>query len=160
MTPLVGCRQVGTTEGSQVIPSLTVRRQRHAPLLEHLGRLRPNRAWAHRAMQFPACRNSKSEVEEKAETQMSVEYLYEKKSDDDEYNEIWKALQREQSDFERLLLSENKAFVMGRLFEAKHLTQKLRKERHQQLNLVKEQLERQEKAEQVIAEEEEATWAA
>ena len=49
---------------------------------------------------------------------------------------------------------------MGRLFEAKHLTQKLRKERHQQLNLVKEQLERQEKAEQVIAEEEEATWAA
>jgi hypothetical protein len=111
-------------------------------------------------MQFPACRNSKSEVEEKAETQMSVEYLYEKKSDDDEYNEIWKTLQREQSDFERLLLSENKAFVMGRLFEAKHLTQKLRKERHQQLNLVKEQLERQEKAEQVIAEEEEATWAA
>jgi hypothetical protein len=53
---------------------------------------------------------------------MSVEYLNEKKSDDDEYNEIWKALQREQSDFERILLSENKAFVMGRLFEAKHLT--------------------------------------
>ena len=100
-----------------------------------------------------------NEVEEKAETQMSVEYLYEKKSDD-EYNEIWKALQREQSDFERILLSENKAFVMGRLFEAKYLTQKLRKEKHQQLNLVKEQLERQEKAEQVIAEEEEAAWAA
>ena len=55
---------------------------------------------------------------------MSVEYLYEKKSDDDEYNEIWKALQREQSAFERILLSENKAFVMGRLFEAKYLTQK------------------------------------
>jgi hypothetical protein len=105
-------------------------------------------------------RNTKSEVEEKAETQMSVEYLYEKKSDDDEYNEIWNALQREQSDFERILLSENKAFVMGRLFEAKYLTQKLRKEKHQQLNLVKEQLERQEKAEQVIAEEEEAAWAA
>src|SRR6476620_3392948 len=92
---------------------------------------------------------------------MSVEYLYEKKSDDDEYNEIWKALQREQSDFERILLSENnKAFVMGRLFEAKYLTQKLRKEKHQQLNLVKEQLERQEKAEQVNAGEEEAAWAA
>ena len=40
---------------------------------------------------------------------MSVEYLYEKKSDDDEYNEIWKALEREQSDFERILLNENKA---------------------------------------------------
>ena len=87
---------------------------------------------------------------------MSVEYLYEKKSDDDEYNEIWRALQREQSDFERILLSENKAFVMGRLFEAKHLTQKLRAEKYQQLNLVKEQLERQAKAEQVNAEEEEA----
>ena len=90
-----------------------------------------------------ACRNTKSEVEEKAETQMSVDYLYEKKSDDDEYNEIWKALQREQNDFERILLSENKAFVMGRLFEAKYLTQK-----HRQLDLVSEQLERQEKAEQ------------
>ena len=108
----------------------------------------------------PACRNSKSEVEEKAETQMSVEYLYEKKSDDDEYNEIWKALEREQSAFERILLSENKAFVMGRLFEAKYLTQKLRKEKDQQLNLVNEQLERQEKAEQVNAEEEEDAWAA
>ena len=90
---------------------------------------------------------------------MSVEYLYEKKSDD-EYNEIWKALQREQSAFERILLSENKAFVMGRLFEAKYLTQKLRKEKHRQLTLVNEQLERQEKAEQVTAEEEEAAWAA
>jgi hypothetical protein len=100
-----------------------------------------------------------NEVEEKAETQMSVEYLYEKKSDD-EYNEIWKALQREQSAFERILLSENKAFVMGRLFEAKYLTQKLRKEKDQQLNLVNEQLERQEKAEQLNAEEEEAAWAA
>jgi hypothetical protein len=40
-----------------------------------------------------------------------------------------------------------KALVIGRLFEAKYLTQKLRKERDQQLNLVKEQLERQEKAE-------------
>jgi hypothetical protein len=68
---------------------------------------------------------------------MSVEYLYEKKSDDDEYNEIWRALQREQSDFERILLSENKAFVIGRLFEAKYLTQKLREEKYQQLNLVK-----------------------
>jgi uncharacterized protein (DUF2225 family) len=101
-----------------------------------------------------------SEVEEKAETQMSVEYLYEKKSDDDEYNEIWRALQREQSDFERILLSENQAFVIGRLFEAKYLTQKLREEKYQQLNLVKEQLERQAKAEQVNAEEEEAAWAA
>ena len=91
---------------------------------------------------------------------MSVEYLYEKKSDDDEYNEIWKALEREQSAFERILLSENKAFVMGRLFEAKYLTQKLRKEKDQQLNLVNEQLERQEKAEQVNAEEEEDAWAA
>ena len=90
---------------------------------------------------------------------MSVEHLYEKKSDD-ECNEIWKALQREQSAFERILLSENKAFVMGRLFEAKYLTEKLRKEKHQQLNLVNEQLERQEKAEQVNAEEEEAAWAA
>ncbi len=52
---------------------------------------------------------------------MSVEYLYEKKSDDDEYNEIWRALQREQSDFERILLSENKAFVIGRLFEGEYL---------------------------------------
>ena len=77
---------------------------------------------------------------------MSVEYLYGKKSNDDEYNEIWKALEREQSGFERILLSENKAFVMGRLFEAKYLTQKLRKEKDQQLNLVNEQLERQEKA--------------
>src|SRR6476659_3381300 len=43
-------------------------------LLEHLERLRPNRpAWAHRAMQ--------SRVKEKAETQMPVEYLYDKKSD-------------------------------------------------------------------------------
>jgi hypothetical protein len=91
---------------------------------------------------------------------MSVEYLYEKKSDDDEYNEIWKALEREQSAFERILLSENKAFVMGRLFEAKYLTQKLRTEKDQQLTLVNEQLERQEKAEQVNAEEEEAAWAA
>jgi len=99
-------------------------------------------------------------VEEKAEAQMSVEYLYEKKSDDDEYNEIWKALEREQSDFERILLNENKAFVMGRLFEAKYLTQRLRTEKDQQLNLVKEQLERQAKAEQVNAEEEEAAWAA
>ena len=90
---------------------------------------------------------------------MSVEYLYEKKSDDDEYNEIWKALEREQSAFERILLSENKAFVMGRLFEAKYL-QKLRKEKDQQLTLVNEQLERQEKAEQVNAEEEEDAWAA
>ena len=90
---------------------------------------------------------------------MSVEHLYEKKSDD-ECNEIWKALQREQSAFERILLSENKAFVMGRLFEARYLTEKLRKEKHQQLNLVNEQLERQEKAEQVNAEEEEAAWAA
>ena len=91
---------------------------------------------------------------------MSVEYLYEKKSDDDEYNEIWRALQREQSDFERILLSENKAFVIGRLFEAKYLTQKLRTEKDQQLNLVNEQFERQEKAEQVNAEEEEDAWAA
>ena len=90
---------------------------------------------------------------------MSVEYLYEKKSDDDEYNEIWKALEREQSAFERILLSENKAFVMGRLFEAKYL-QKLRKEKDQQLTLVNEQLERQVKAEQVNAEEEEDAWAA
>ena len=89
---------------------------------------------------------------------MSVEHLYEKKSDD-ECNEIWKALQREQSSFERILLSENKAFVMGRLFEAKYLTEKLRK-KHQQLNLVNEQLERQENAEQVNTEEEEAAWAA
>jgi type II secretory pathway component HofQ len=96
----------------------------------------------------------------KAETQMSVEYLCEKKSDDDEYNEIWMALQREQSAFERILLNENKAFVMGRLFEAKYLTQKLRTEKDQQLNLVNEQLERQEKAEQVNAEEEEDAWAA
>jgi hypothetical protein len=87
---------------------------------------------------------------------MSVEYLYEKKSDDDEYNEIWMALQREQSAFERILLNENKAFVMGRLFEAKYLTQKLRKEKDQH----NEQLERQEKAEQVNAEEEEDAWAA
>ena len=49
---------------------------------------------------------------------------------------------------------------MGRLFEAKYLTEKLRKEKRQQLNLVNEQLERQEKAEQVNAEEEEAAWAA
>ena len=114
----------------------------------------------HTAPCNPACRNSKSEVEEKAETQMSVEYLYEKKSNDDEYNEIWNALERQQSAFERILLSENKAFVMGRLFEAKDLTQKLRKEKDQQLNLVNEQLERQEKAEQVNAEEEEDAWAA
>jgi type II secretory pathway component HofQ len=114
----------------------------------------------HTAPCNPACRNTKSEVEEKAETQMSVEYLYEKKSDDDEYNEIWKALEREQSAFERILLNENKAFVMGRLFEAKYLTQKLRTEKDQQLNLVNEQLERQEKAEQVNAEEEEDAWAA
>ena len=61
---------------------------------------------------------------------MSVEYLYDKKSDHDEYNEIWKALQREQSDFERILLNEIKAsFVTGRLFEAKYLTDKLRKEK-------------------------------
>ena len=91
---------------------------------------------------------------------MSVEYLYEKKSDDDEYNEIWKALEREQSVFERILLNENKAFVMGSLFEAKYLTQKLREEKYQQLNLVREQLERQAKAEQVNVEEEEAAWAA
>ena len=92
---------------------------------------------------------------------MSVEYLYDKKSDHDEYNDIWKALQREQSDFKRVLLHEIKAwFVTGRLFEAKYLTQKLREEKHQQLNLVKEQLERQEKAEQVNAEEEEDAWAA
>jgi uncharacterized protein (DUF2225 family) len=109
---------------------------------------------------IPHAGTAKSRVEEKAETQMSVEYLYEKKSDDDEYNEIWKALQREQSDFEHILGGENKAFVMGRLFEAKYLTQKLRKEKYQQLNLVKEQLERQAKAEQVNAEEEEAAWAA
>src|SRR6478672_1066156 len=114
----------------------------------------------HAAPCNPACRNSKSEVEEKAETQMSVEYLYEKKSDDDEYNEIWKALERERSAFERILISDNKAFVMGRLFEAKYLTQKLRKEKDQQLNLVNEHLERQEKAEQVNAEEEEDAWAA
>ena len=107
-----------------------------------------------------SCRpEQQSEVEEKAETQMSVEHLCEKKSDD-ECNEIWKALQREQSAFERILLSENKAFVMGRLFEAKYLTEKLRKEKHQQLNLVNEQLERQEKGEQVNSEEEEAAWAA
>ena len=49
---------------------------------------------------------------------------------------------------------------MGRLFEAKYLTQKLRKEKDQQLNLVNEQLERQEKAEQVNAEEDEDAWAA
>jgi ABC-type phosphate transport system auxiliary subunit len=49
---------------------------------------------------------------------------------------------------------------MGRLFEAKDLTQKLRKEKDQQLNLVNEQLERQEKAEQVNAEEDENAWAA
>jgi hypothetical protein len=60
---------------------------------------------------------------------MSVEYLYEKKSDDDEYNEIWKALECEQSAFERILHNENKAFIMGRLFEAKYLTQKLRTEK-------------------------------
>ena len=106
---------------------------------------------AHTAPCNPACRNTKSEVEEKA---------YEKKSDDDEYNEIWKALEREQSAFERILLSENKAFVMGRLFEAKYLTQKLRKEKRQLLTLVNEQLERQVKAEQVNAEEEEDAWAA
>ena len=111
----------------------------------------------HTAPCNPACRNTKSEVEEKAETQMSVD---EKKSDDDEYNEIWKALEREQSAFERILLNENKAFVMGRLFEAKYLTQKLRTEKDQQLTLVNEQLERQEKAEQVNAEEEEDAWAA
>jgi hypothetical protein len=137
-----------------------VRHRRRTPLLEHPGRLRPNhRAWAHRAMQS-RMPDSKSEVEEKAETQMSVEYLYEKKSNDDEYNEIWKALEREQSAFERILVSENKAFVMGRLFEAKYLTQKLRKEKDQQLNLVNEPLERQEKAEQVNAEEDENAWAA
>ena len=105
----------------------------------------------HTAPCNPACRNTQSEVKEKA---------YEKKSDDDEYNEIWKALEREQSAFERILLSENKAFVMGRLFEAKYLTQKLRKEKRQLLTLVNEQLERQVKAEQVNAEEEEAAWAA
>ena len=49
---------------------------------------------------------------------------------------------------------------MGRLFEAKYLTQKLRTEKVQQLNLVNEQLERQEKVEQVNAEEEEDAWAA
>jgi hypothetical protein len=49
---------------------------------------------------------------------------------------------------------------MGRLFEAKYLTQKLRKEKHQLLTLVNEQLERQVKAEQVNAEEEEDAWAA
>ena len=139
---------------------VVVRHRRDAPLLEYLGRLRPNhRAWAHRAMQS-RMPETKSEVEEKAETQMSVEYLYEKKSDDDEYNEIWKALECEQSAFERILHNENKAFIMGRLFEAKYLTQKLRTEKDQQLNLVNEQLERQEKAEQVNAEEEEDAWAA